>query len=190
MSNERQGQARHVKFSWWCCDGYFGTNSLDRLGLSCCSFLTSIASPTFNTAQSRTHSRFHTPPFCIAIIMKLQALALLCATQLTVASTSANKRSFVHKRQNAVPSGAHPSGGVTTTTSTSVTVTTPSVTIVSAATGTAVPPLSSITLGMPTQIPPVVSATFSAGASVPVSGAPSLPTPCKFNYVAGSPSYT
>jgi len=117
--------------------------------------------------------------------MKLQALAFLCATQLTVASafSNANKRNFVHhKRQNAVPTGTpQPPAGVTTTTSTSVTVVTPaSVTLVPAATGTGVPPLSSITMGMPTQLPPVISPTYSAGASAPVSGAPALPTPFVF----------
>ena len=47
-------------------------------------------------------------------------------------------------------------------------------------TGTAIPPLASITLGMPTQNPLPVSSTYTPGATPPNSGAPVLPTPCKF----------
>lgn len=56
------------------------------------------------------------------------------------------------------------------------------VTVVPAATGTAIPPIESITFGMPTKATLPVTATFAAGASVPVSGAPPLPTACKSNY--------
>ncbi|KAG6908967.1 hypothetical protein DXG01_002573 [Tephrocybe rancida] len=55
------------------------------------------------------------------------------------------------------------------------------VTLVSAATGTAVPPLSSITLGMPSHATLPVSKTYTKGASAPVSGAPTLPTPFVFS---------
>ncbi|KAH7914609.1 carbohydrate esterase family 4 protein [Hygrophoropsis aurantiaca] len=48
------------------------------------------------------------------------------------------------------------------------------------AVGTSIPPLSQITSGMPTPstLPP--SSTFPAGASAPIAGAPSLPTPFVF----------
>ncbi|KAG6902574.1 hypothetical protein C0995_014580 [Termitomyces sp. Mi166 len=55
------------------------------------------------------------------------------------------------------------------------------VTIVPVATGTSIPPLSSITFGMPSQATLPVSKTFSAGASAPVSDAPALPTPLVFS---------
>ena len=47
-------------------------------------------------------------------------------------------------------------------------------------TGTAIPPLANITLGMATQNPLPVSSTYGPGATPPNSGAPVLPTPCKF----------
>ena len=46
-------------------------------------------------------------------------------------------------------------------------------------TGTAIPPLANITLGMATQNPLPVSSTYAPGATPPNSGAPVLPTPCK-----------
>ncbi|RDB23677.1 Chitin deacetylase [Hypsizygus marmoreus] len=50
-----------------------------------------------------------------------------------------------------------------------------------AASGTAIPPIESITFGMPTKSAPTVTATFSPGEAVPVSGAPPLPTPFIFS---------
>ncbi|KAG6897817.1 hypothetical protein C0992_010621 [Termitomyces sp. T32_za158] len=94
------------------------------------------------------------------------SLATLLA--LLVANANAlNPRhvEIVHKRQ-AVAFGATGAAGVT---------------LVQAPTGTSVPPLSSITFGMPSQATLPVSQTFSAGASGPVSGAPPLPTPIVFN---------
>jgi len=43
---------------------------------------------------------------------------------------------------------------------------------------TSIPPLASISLGMPVQSTLPATATYAAGATAPVSGAPHLPTPC------------
>lgn len=43
-------------------------------------------------------------------------------------------------------------------------------------TGTSIPPLANITLGMPTQAPLAISSTYAPGATPPISGAPVLPT--------------
>ena len=45
--------------------------------------------------------------------------------------------------------------------------------------GTTIPPLSQITSGMATPSTLPVTATYPAGATPPISGAPTLPTPCK-----------
>ncbi|KAG6828835.1 hypothetical protein H0H87_000626 [Tephrocybe sp. NHM501043] len=79
-------------------------------------------------------------------------LTLLGASQ--VYARNPRHAEIVHKRQAA--------GGVT---------------LVQAATGTDVLPLSSITFGMPSQATLPVTTTYSQGASAPVSGAPVLPTP-------------
>lgn len=89
--------------------------------------------------------------------------ALLGATN--VHARSPRHLEVAHKRQ-------------ATTTTTSRTTTPTGVTVVPAATGTAIPPLESITFGMPTGATLPVTATWAAGASAPVSGAPTLPTPC------------
>jgi len=85
------------------------------------------------------------------------------------ASNALNPRhvEIVHKRQatKASASGASGTG----------------VTIVQAATGTAVPPLDSITSGMPSHATLPLTATFTAGATPLVSGAPVLPSPFIFN---------
>lgn len=46
--------------------------------------------------------------------------------------------------------------------------------------GTTIPPLSQITSGMPTPSTLPVTTTYSHGATPPISGAPTLPTPCTF----------
>ncbi|KAF5383618.1 hypothetical protein D9615_003551 [Tricholomella constricta] len=76
---------------------------------------------------------------------------------------------IVHKRQ------------ATGTGTTSAPTGTGGVTIVPAQTGTGVPPLESLTFGMPSKATLPVSATYAAGASPPVSGAPALPTPFVFS---------
>jgi len=48
-------------------------------------------------------------------------------------------------------------------------------------TGTSIPPLANITLGMPTQAPLPVSSLYAPGATPPNSGAPVLPTPLPVN---------
>ncbi|KAG5651230.1 hypothetical protein H0H81_009379 [Sphagnurus paluster] len=73
---------------------------------------------------------------------------------------------IVHKRQ--------------ATSSSSSTTGTTGVTKVPLASGTTIPPLDSITLGMPTQSTLPVTATYAAGAKGPVPGAPALPTPFVF----------
>ena len=44
------------------------------------------------------------------------------------------------------------------------------------ATGTDIPPLASITLGMATRVAPQFSATYTPGATPPIQDAPVLPT--------------
>ncbi|KAG6821215.1 hypothetical protein H0H93_004037 [Arthromyces matolae] len=76
---------------------------------------------------------------------------------------------IVHKRQ------------AVATTVTAANAAATGVTIVTAANPTSIPPLSSITFGMPSQATLPVSQTYAAGASAPVSGAPALPTNFIFN---------
>ncbi|KXN92396.1 Chitin deacetylase [Leucoagaricus sp. SymC.cos] len=76
--------------------------------------------------------------------------------------------------------GTPAAGGVTTTTSTSVTVVTPLLASGLTADVSGIPPLASITMGIPTQPTPSVSTTYTQGATGPVSGAPGLPTPFVF----------
>lgn len=45
------------------------------------------------------------------------------------------------------------------------------------ATGTTIPPLSEITLGMPTRVTLAAETTITAGATPPIKGAPVIPTP-------------
>ncbi|KAG5718047.1 Chitin deacetylase [Termitomyces sp. T112] len=87
--------------------------------------------------------------------------SLLALLALVGTSHATRHAEIVHKRQAAAVAAG--------------------VTLVPAASGTSIPPLSSITFGMPSQATLPVSKTFSAGASAPVSGAPALPTPFVFN---------
>ncbi|KAG5647489.1 hypothetical protein DXG03_009425 [Asterophora parasitica] len=73
---------------------------------------------------------------------------------------------IIHKRQATSTTAHPPAGGVTI--------------IPNAPTGTGVPPLESLTFGMPSKATIPVTATFAAGATPPVSGAPGLPTPFVF----------
>ena len=52
------------------------------------------------------------------------------------------------------------------------------------ATGTDIPPLASITLGMATRVAPQFSATYTPGATPPIKDAPVLPTARMFFFVA------
>ncbi|KJA28095.1 carbohydrate esterase family 4 protein [Hypholoma sublateritium FD-334 SS-4] len=54
------------------------------------------------------------------------------------------------------------------------------------ATGTTIPPLSEITLGMPTRVTLAAETTITAGATPPISGAPVIPTPAASDYVLSS----
>ncbi|KAG6812786.1 hypothetical protein H0H92_000558 [Tricholoma furcatifolium] len=90
------------------------------------------------------------------------AFALLAAAHVN--AHNARHAEIAHKRQ------------ATSVASASV----PAATPVTLADATSVPPLSSITFGMPSQSTLPVSKTYAAGASGPVSGAPALPTPFVF----------
>ncbi|KAJ7698950.1 hypothetical protein B0H17DRAFT_1049768 [Mycena rosella] len=83
--------------------------------------------------------------------MKPQAIATLFSLLGVAAAHNAN-HAQIAKRQSAAPTG----------------------TVV---TGVTVPPLASLTFGMPTGATPVATATASPGAAGPVSGAPTLPSP-------------
>ncbi|KAG6866598.1 hypothetical protein C0991_002088 [Blastosporella zonata] len=95
--------------------------------------------------------------------MRASSFATFCALLGASQAHALNNRhaGIVHKRQATATPIAAANG----------------VTLVQASTGTSVPPLSSITFGMPSQATLPVSKTYAAGASVPVSGAPALPTP-------------
>lgn len=101
--------------------------------------------------------------------MQLHLLALLCATQLAVASASLSPKKHVQvvKRQNTSASAALKTASVPA-----------SAANVPTATASGIPPLSAITMGMPSGATPVVTVSYSAGAEVPIPSAPSLPSPC------------
>ncbi|PFH51851.1 carbohydrate esterase family 4 protein [Amanita thiersii Skay4041] len=113
--------------------------------------------------------------------MKLQVGFLLFALQLTAAASDKRFKHLgaLHKRQNTTPvtsatssaSGA-PSSAPAGTTSIPTTIPTN----IPTPTASGIPPLSQITSGMSSQATQPVTTTYKAGASPPVSGAPSLPT--------------
>ncbi|KIM44590.1 hypothetical protein M413DRAFT_356961 [Hebeloma cylindrosporum] len=84
--------------------------------------------------------------------MKVHALTFLSAIQLSVVSADKLNGRHAHFKRQA-------------------TTTAPPL-----ATGTEIPPLASITLGMPTRVAPQFSATYSPGATPPIKDAPVLPT--------------
>ncbi|KAL0947857.1 hypothetical protein HGRIS_010494 [Hohenbuehelia grisea] len=110
--------------------------------------------------------------------------AALCVLSLPVFAHADNLKArherIAHKRQTTSPppgsSGAAPPPGATPSSSGPP----PPATFTALDTGTGIPPLSSITSGMPTQATLAPSVTFTPGASPPVSGAPPLPSRAPF----------
>lgn len=121
--------------------------------------------------------------------MKLQALTALFLLNAANAHNIKHRNlQVVHKRQATTssgttsvgPSSTGPSSGTGTATAGHPTSTPPAghpISIPSPAVS-GVPPLESITFGMPSQATLPVTATYAAGATPPVSGAPALPTTC------------
>ncbi|KAG1876447.1 carbohydrate esterase family 4 protein [Suillus subalutaceus] len=116
--------------------------------------------------------------------MQLQALVTLLSL-LGAANAIPDQHVRLAKRQNAgavVASGSSSSSsGAPTTSFTSATSTSNSP-VPTTPVGTTIPPLINITSGMATPSTVPLSATYSAGATPLISGAPVLPTPCKFSY--------
>ncbi|KAF9054495.1 hypothetical protein BJ165DRAFT_1337898 [Panaeolus papilionaceus] len=122
--------------------------------------------------------------------MKLYALALLSALQLSgVAADRINARHVYHARQAAPPGSSVPAPPPTTSTGappppppnspsqSSLPTLTPTTTGPPPLdTGTTIHPLANITSGMPTKAPPMVTAIYTPGAKPPLSGAPPLPS--------------
>ncbi|KIJ20949.1 carbohydrate esterase family 4 protein [Paxillus involutus ATCC 200175] len=90
----------------------------------------------------------------------------------TASSTSSSASSAQTSASSNAPSASSPASSATSTGSASPVPTTP--------VGTSIPPLSQITSGMasPSTLP--VTATYPAGATPPIHGAPTLPTPFVF----------
>ncbi|EIW79320.1 carbohydrate esterase family 4 protein [Coniophora puteana RWD-64-598 SS2] len=110
--------------------------------------------------------------------MKSQALVALLTLAATVNALDARQNhARAAKRATSSASGASSSSG---SSSVSSAASSASGAPGGAPSGTAIPSLSLITSGMPSPTTLPVTATFSAGASVPVSGAPPLPTPFVF----------
>ncbi|KAG1881205.1 carbohydrate esterase family 4 protein [Suillus subluteus] len=116
--------------------------------------------------------------------MQLQAFVTLLSL-LGAANATPDQHVRLAKRQNAgavVASGSSSSSsGAPTTSFTSATSTSNSP-VPTTPVGTTIPPLINITSGMATPSTVPLSATYSAGATPLISGAPVLPTPCKFSY--------
>lgn len=112
--------------------------------------------------------------------MKLQAFSAFFT--LAVVANAHNLKArhdrVVHKRQALTSSSSVSHSGTTHSTTTTAAATPPVSLVPAAAAGTGVPPIESISSGMPTQATLPVSGTFTPGATPPVSGAPVLPTPC------------
>ncbi|KAJ8454538.1 hypothetical protein ONZ45_g19266 [Pleurotus djamor] len=91
--------------------------------------------------------------------MKLQAFTAFVtfAAATNAHNIQARHNNVVHKRQTTTLPGAAPTPAP------------------------GIPPLESISSGMPTGTTLPVSGTFTAGATPPVSGAPVLPTPFVFS---------
>ncbi|KAF4593027.1 chitin deacetylase [Pleurotus pulmonarius] len=109
--------------------------------------------------------------------MKLQAFSAFFTLAVAVNAHNnlkARHDRVVHKRQTLSSSTSH--SGTTHSTTTTVGATPPVSLVPAAATGTGVPPIESISSGMPTQATLPVSGTFTPGATPLVSGAPVLPT--------------
>lgn len=100
--------------------------------------------------------------------MKPQAITILF-TLVGVAVAHNPHHAQVAKRQNAA--AAAPTGTVVA--------------------GVTIPPLASITFGMPTASTPAATATATPGAAPPFSGAPPLPSPaCKSILALGVGTYS
>ncbi|KAJ3510061.1 hypothetical protein NLJ89_g4884 [Agrocybe chaxingu] len=85
--------------------------------------------------------------------MKFETVALLSALQISLVQAHKAARHAHFKRQDTATTAPPPLD-----------------------TSTDIPPLASISLGMPTKVPPTFTATFAGGATGPISGAPPLPT--------------
>lgn len=127
-------------------------------------------------------------------MLALPALSTLFVASLSLELVHAHgiNHHNIAKRQTASASSAAASGSsstaaaATSTTaaagSTTAAATSSSNTVAPSGTGSYnVPPLESITSGMPAGATPTLRSTFAAGSTPSYSGAPALPTTCMFD---------
>ena len=126
-------------------------------------------------------------------MLPISALSALLAATLSIELANAHDahNAYVHRRQAVAAAAASSSSAAsashtgTTSAAASATSAAPTATSAAAATGTYVgtgpydvPPLASISSGMPTGPTPVLTASYTAGAVPSYSGAPALPSAC------------
>ena len=118
-----------------------------------------------------------------ATMLPISALSALLAATLSIELANAHgaHKAYLHRRQAALAASSSSSAAPAPSGTTSAAAATSAAATTAAYVGTGsynVPPLASISSGMPTGPTPVLTASYTAGAVPTYSGAPPLPSAC------------